>query len=228
VQPKLRLPGVTLIAVTSVDIDNTNAALSHCCQCAEFGAVKMLCSQPPRFRSPHVQYFPISPIDFLGYSRFMIQDLNNFVETEHCLVIQADGFILNPARWEPRFLKYDYIGAPWPEYVGLSGQGSYFRFGKNRVGNGGFSPRSKKLLDATARLRFDQLDLPIKSEDIVICHYCFDDLRSVGIRFAPSTLAARFSLETEGVQDATLNSVFGFHGKHWLPAVQRAYPWLRA
>jgi hypothetical protein len=203
-QPKLKLPSVTLITVTSVDIDNTNAALLHCCQSAEFGAVKMLCSQPPRFRSPQVQYLRIPPIDVLGYSRFIIQDLNNFVETEHCLIVQADGF------------------------VRLTGPGLYFRFGKNRVGNGGFSLRSKKLLEATARLRFDELDLPMKSEDIVICHYCFDDLRSVGIRFAPSTLAARFSLETEGVHDVTLNSVFGFHGKHWLPAVRRASPWLRA
>ena len=38
-----------------------------------------------------------------------------------------------------------------------------------------------------------------------------------GIRFAPPTLAAQFSMELESVnnhygQDA--NSVFGFHGKH--------------
>ncbi|THD71659.1 MAG: hypothetical protein E7813_05095 [Bradyrhizobium sp.] len=226
-QPKLKLPSVTLITVTSVDIEKTNAALLHCCTCAEFGAVKMLCSQPPRLRHPQIQYIAIPSIDFLGYSRFIIEDLNKFVETEHCLIVQADGFIVDPARWQPRFLKFDYIGAPWPEYVGLNGPGHQrFRFGKNRVGNGGFSLRSKKLLEATAQIRFDQLNLPIKSEDIVICHYYFADLRSAGIRFAPSTLAARFSIEI-ATGNATLNSVFGFHGKHWLPAVYRAYPWLQ-
>lgn len=226
-QPKLKLPGVTLITVTSVDIDRTNAAMLHCCAGSEFGAVKMLCSQPPRFRHPQIQYVAIPPIDFLGYSRFMIQDLNRFVETEHCLVIQADGFIVDPARWQPRFLKFDYIGAPWPEYVALSGPGNQrFKFDRNRVGNGGFSLRSKKLLEATARIRFDELNLPIKSEDIMICHYHFEELRAAGIRFAPSTLAARFSIE-EVMGNATLNSVFGFHGKHWLPAVRRAHPWLQ-
>jgi hypothetical protein len=31
--------------------------------------------------------------------------------------------------------------------------------------------RSKKLLDITSRIRFDELDFPLKSEDLVICHY---------------------------------------------------------
>jgi hypothetical protein len=95
----LKLPSVTLLTVTSVNIEETHAALLHCKNQIEFGAVKMLCSTLPSTTDPCVQYIGIPPMDFLGYSRFMIETLNAYVETDHCLIVQADGFILDPTRW---------------------------------------------------------------------------------------------------------------------------------
>jgi Protein of unknown function (DUF5672)/SEC-C motif len=144
--------------------------------------------------------------------------LYKYVDTEFCLIAQADGFIINPSSWDNKFLEYDYIGAPWPRMVGINNNThGGFAFDKNRVGNGGFSLRSKKLLAVCSRIKFDQLNLSIKSEDLIICHYLYDDLLKAAIKFAPIDLASKFS--TEIVFDEisqNLTKSFGFHGKHWL------------
>ena len=44
-----------------------------------------------------------------------------------------------------RFFDYDYIGAPWPNNF------------VNRVGNGGFSLRSKKFLELTAKIPYNKI-----------------------------------------------------------------------
>jgi hypothetical protein len=106
-----RLPGVTLLTATSVDIDPTHAAILRCVDQIEFGAVKMLSAASPTKPDPRVQYVDIPPLDFIGYSRFIVEQLDAHVETDHCLIVQADGFILDAARWRPEFLEYDYIGA---------------------------------------------------------------------------------------------------------------------
>jgi hypothetical protein len=220
---RLRLQEVTLVTATSVNMDQTNAALLHCIQEIDFGAVKMLSSELPMITDPRVEYIRIPPIDFLGYSRLIVGELNAYVQTSHCLVVQADGFVLDAALWRPQFLEYDYIGAPWPEYVVLAGPGNrYLRLDKNSVGNGGFSLRSKKLLEITSRLRFDDLNFPTRSEDVLICHYLYDEMRAAGIRFAPPEIAALFSIESpRGLYGQSLDTVFGFHGKRWLARVDR-------
>jgi hypothetical protein len=43
---------------------------------------------------------------------------------------------VNPAAWDPEFLDWDYIGAKW-----------FWAEAGKRVGNGGFSLRSYKLLE---------------------------------------------------------------------------------
>ncbi len=215
---RLHLPSVTLVAVSSLHIEQTNAALLHSAKHIDFAAVKFLCSRMPSMLDQRVEYLPIPQIDNLGYQRFMIKDLHAYVHTRHCLVIQYDGFVLDPARWRDEFLAYDYIGAPWPEVVLMKPARVPIRL-RNPVGNGGFSMRSKKLLDVTSRLPFDQLDLP-KAEDVLICHFLYDEMCAAGITFAPRRLAARFAIETKlGRFGQSLDTVFGFHGKHWLPQI---------
>jgi hypothetical protein len=38
------------------------------------------------------------------YSNFMIRDLNDYIDTAYALVIQWDGFVVNPAAWTDEFL----------------------------------------------------------------------------------------------------------------------------
>jgi hypothetical protein len=201
-------------------------ALLHSAEQIDFGAVKMLCSALPMSKDNRVTYLPIPQIDYLHYQRFMIESLNAYVQTEHCLIIQGDGFILDPTRWQSRFLEYDYIGAPWPEVVPVYGVPELrsLKLHKNRVGNGGFSLRSKRLLETTSDLRFDSFTFPGSMtawpEDLLICHYLYDNMRDAGIQFAPPEIAALFSIEDKsGLYGQSLNSVFGFHGKHWVAEV---------
>jgi len=217
-ETKLSLPGVTLISVSAVEIEKTLAALKISSEHIAFGAVKLLSPTRPASLPPTIEHVLIPPIDFLGYSRFIIRQLHEHVDTEHCLIIQADGFVINPRLWRDEFLAFDYVGAPWPERVALRfGDEKWFYLGKNRVGNGGFSLRSRKLLQRTAKIDFDRLPFPLKSEDLVICHYLYEEMLDSGIAFAPIELAQKFAIESPPAQyRQELESVFGFHGKHWL------------
>ena len=86
----------------------------------------------------HIEVRAIAPLASReAYSRFVLKSLLEHVETPHVLLIQWDGYVVNPAAFEPAFLECDYIGAKW----------FWFNDGM-RVGNGGFSLRSRKLLAA--------------------------------------------------------------------------------
>jgi hypothetical protein len=223
---KISLPDVTLVTATGVGVEEAQEALRVSARAIDFAAIKLLAPEPPRVLAPGVEFVQIPPMSFMDYSRFMLGDLHRYVSTSHCLVIQADGFVLNAGLWRDEFLRYDYIGAPWPEGVNVSPGNWTLRLDRNRVGNGGFSLRSQKLLAASARIDFDALDFPLRSEDLVICHFLFEEMRAQGIEFAPLELAALFSLESPDPRYGDrLDRVFGFHGKHLLQeAINRVPP----
>ena len=207
------LPNVTLLAVTSVNLQQTVNALLISSERIEFGAIKLLSSVCVDDLPKKIQHVEIPSMDIFGYSKFMIEKLHEFVDTDYCLVVQPDGFVINPKMWDAQYLAYDYIGAPWPALL-HSSVGDLAM--KNRVGNGGFSLRSKRFLNATASLNFDEIVTPIKSEDMLACHYFYDHMVENGVVFAPLEVAEKFSMEARLEEGKTLTSVFGFHGKSWL------------
>ena len=95
--------------------------------------------------------------------------------------------------WSHEFLDYDYIGAVWPQ----------FSDNKN-VGNGGFSLRSRELMEACRELPVTGPD----AEDIVIARQFRPQLEQLGIRFAPETVSRRFAYE----RTKPTGHEFGFHG----------------
>lgn len=146
----------------------------------------------------------ISTLD--EYSEFCLDNLHYFVEADFCMVVQPDGFPLNYKSWSDDFLNYDYIGAPW------------LCKGIPIIGNGGFSIRSKKLLQITPGLQkkkpkyrnpiIDHLPLYLPyNEDVSICISHKIELQKIGIKFADYVTAKRFSVECEPWKDS-----FGFHG----------------
>lgn len=117
-------------------------------------------------------------------------DVPREVTTSHYLYLHWDAGVRNPGLWSNDFLRYDYIGAPWPWHPAGTD-----------VGNGGFSIRSKRLGTIMADLPF------VYREDDHICRTRRKELEQAhGIRFAPRALAERFSVE-HGDWTA-----FGFHG----------------
>ena len=213
----LSLPDVTLIAVSSVAVAATVRALEVSARHIEFAAVRLLTSEPPDAAPSGMQVIPIDRLDLPGYSQFILRRLHHHIGTTHCLIVQADGFVLDAMKWNPRFLDYDYIGAPWPVLLPVGANGQYIDFSRNRVGNGGFSLRSRRLLETVAQLDLSAVNTAQVPEDLVICHLLYGPLCALGIRFAPLDLALRFSAERPvAMGGEPLSGVFGFHGRHFL------------
>ncbi|WP_375381753.1 DUF5672 family protein [uncultured Sphingomonas sp.] len=195
VTPVVELPEVTLVAATSVAMPQTVRAMVLSLEQARFGAAILFCHRPPSVGTPAcIVWRQIEPIEsHAAYSRFMLHDLRRHVATSHVLCVQWDGYVLDGRRWDPGFLDYDYIGAPWPQF----GDGHV-------VGNGGFSLRSRRLLDACHALGIDE-----SPEDVAICRTHRSTLESrFAIRFAPEDVARRFAFE----RHASSGDEFGFHG----------------
>ncbi len=128
------------------------------------------------------------------YSHLMLKGLLEHVATPHVLVVQWDGYAVNAAAFDPAFLACDYIGAKWFWYDDA-----------HRVGNGGFSLRSRRLLEALQDRRV-QL---VEAEDLTIGRAARPLLENAhGIRYASEQLADRFSFEAA----YPIGRPFGFHG----------------
>ena len=212
---KLKLPNVTLLAATSSEVDAAQVSMRISLHNIEFGKAVLLCPSPPKKKYPDIEYISIPPLNSVDdYNELIFQDLHKYFKTSHCLIVQADSFVVNSNLWKNEFLEYDYIGGPWPNKIKINAN-LVLHLEKNPVGNGGFSMRSRKLVEATGKINFKSLDFPMKAEDVVICYYLYQEMIDSGIHFAPAKLAAQFSLEnTHSLYNQNVNSVFGFHGKH--------------
>jgi len=212
---KLKLPNISLLAIAhKKDVDQTQISMKISSENIDFGAIKLLTSAQPKIKYPDIEYVPIKPMNLEEFNKTMIEDLHKHFETTHCLFVQADSFVVNYKLWKDEFLKYDYIGAPWSDELVIN-ENLVLNVKKNPVGNGGFSLRSRKLLQTTAKIDYDSLKFPLKSEDVVVCHYLYDKMIEEGVKFAPPKLASQFSIENvNNLYGQNLDSVFGFHGKH--------------
>ena len=221
---KIKLPNVTLLAATSIDIEATQISMKISMHNIEFGAAKLLCSSPPEKKYRDIEYVLIPPLKNLNdYSKIIFQDLHEHFQTSHCLIVQSDSFVVNSDLWKDEFLKYDYIGGPWPNKI-IVNPDLILHLKKNPVGNGGFSLRSRKLVETTGKINFNSLNFPMKSEDVVICYYLYQKMLDSGIHFAHPELAAKFSMENiDELYGQNKNSVFGFHGKHMRDYFMKQY-----
>lgn len=193
----LILPDVTLIGA-----DDNAARIWHVAgfsmQNIKFADCKIFSAQAP-----------YSNIPVMGskkaYSEFIMHELYKHISTSHMLIVQHDGYVKNYKAWSSEFLQYDYIGAPW----------MWYKDGMN-VGNGGFSLRSRRIMElcSTLPLKTDKDDNGNYAEDHSIARIYRPYLESKGMKFAPVEVAAKFSIEGYGlpVHLRKYNGQFGFHG----------------
>jgi hypothetical protein len=219
-QARPRLSGVTCFCATSVRVPRALDTLRHCAELCEFDEIVLATSEAvPAVEDIPVRVVPIPRIENKGtYSLLILDELKNMVRTEYVLVVQDDGFILNPGAWDPAFYNFDYIGAPWPPTLFCRADARTLHL-KNRVGNGGFSFRSRRLLNECSLRGLFRPEYGGVDEDVLICHFNHEKLVAKGIRFADLSLAARFSGETPLDGVLRLDEVFGFHGKGVLGAL---------
>ena len=191
------LGSITLACVDTVNHALALRALERSRASLRFAATLLLTdAMPAGVQVPGgIDVRRIAPLESRdAYSRFVLKSLLPHVETAHVLLIQWDGYVVNPAAFDPAFLECDYIGAKW----------YWFNDGM-RVGNGGFSLRSRKLLEA---LQDPRIGL-VEAEDITIGRAQRPLLeREYGIRYADDALADRFAFEAA----YPTGMPFGFHG----------------
>ena len=210
----LILENVSLVLVSSVKINESLFALNISQSCIRFKETLFFTSEKINSLS-NAKIIKINKIKNLqDYSIFILRELFEYINTEYVLVIQHDGFILNPKFWNPEFLNYDYIGAPWPNKLIISGEYNLtLNVSKNVVGNGGFSLRSKRLLEATSKFDLDNINFPI-IEDLLISYFYYEKLVGLGFKFPTPEMAASFSVElAESCYGFGPNTSFGFHGE---------------
>lgn len=189
----LNLPDVTIILLTNRDFAGAKNALDKSCEKINFGGAKIIWDEK------------CNSID--EWNRKIIQDLWKYVDTSHALVIHQDGYVINPELWNSDWMKYDYIGAPWP----LPRDDYSYRNESDelvRVGNS-VSLRSKKLMKLISSCPWRSY-YGNSNEDGFICCHNRKWLESFDCKFAPLEVAVHFSKEHEIPENVGLKT-FAFH-----------------
>ena len=202
-----KIPDVTLVSVACTKVPETIEAMRKCQSQMEFNRSLLLTHEDVKL--PGIEVAKIDKLDYKGYNEFVAMKLWQYIGTDFVLLVQNDGLITDVSKWDDRFMNYDYIGAPWP----VPNDNTTYRTPGNkliRVGNGGFSFRSRRLLRAPTilGLEFTDLGTGFPHEDGFLCVHYGEVLENAGIKFAPIDLAAKFS--TELTVPETVDS-FGKH-----------------
>ena len=212
------LDNVTLVTIDGVDPTLCLRLLRHCQKEIQFKETKLISFEKPKGDLGSVEFWEIPKFshDVHGqgegtndYNEFVVNKLYQYVDTDFVLIVQTDGFITHPSSWSDEFLDYDYLGSPWPNQAHLMGC-KWVDVDKkfspqNLVGGGGFSLRSKKIINLAHECP-RELRGP---EDVYYCVNNYDYFISHGVRYAPVNISERFSRDDDGrVHD----NCFGFHG----------------
>ena len=176
---------VTLVTIETHYHALAGRALQECVDRIPFKNVVTFSDRP---LLPGATNIPTNTITSMrDYCEIMLKCMWPHIKTSHIIFAQWDAMIFDETRWNDDFLNYDYIGAVWP----------WQPPGQN-VGNGGFSLRSMKLLNA---LRDPFIHMVPEGpngvqEDnyIAIVHRNMLE-QKYGIKFADANLASQFSYE---------------------------------
>ena len=207
----MKLNNVTIAAVAGTKAIETLKAIKYSIRDLEFDRVILI--TPEDIEDDQVEIIKCEPLNYEQYNHFIVYRLHEYINTTHCLLVQNDGYVVNPDMWQEQWMQYDYIGALWPmpqdDFSFRDQDGNI-----QRMGNGGFTLRSKKLLCAA-----NDLDLEWKQyygfyhEDGFFCCHNRSKYESVGCKFAPIEVAAEFSHESQ-VEENQGHIPFGFHGRN--------------
>lgn len=181
------IPGLTLVCVDCIDVERARLAIERSLEEITPDQVLLLTSLPCSL--PYaVTIEPILSIE--EYSRFVVMSLHRYIATDLVLIVQHDGWIMNGLAWSEHWREFDYVGgvAPWTE-PGPDGKG----------GNGGFSLRSKRLLQAGGSLVHHVFGC--HPEDVFFSgsgqakRSRRAEFEAMGMKFAPRSVQERFCKE---------------------------------
>jgi len=190
---------ITLVCVDTLNHGAAVASLRRSMDQCEFGEVLFFSNVDPLVEG--IRYVPIEPLRSKNdYSRFILKELWKYIDTDFVLITQHDGYVLDGLLFDGALYDYDYTGALWPwESDGF------------RNGNGGFSLRSKRLLEAVGK---DEMILVHTPEDAQLCRLYRPYLeKTYDLKWAPDELCEGFSFEC----GEPVGPTFGFHSYFHTP-----------
>lgn len=189
------MKNVTLVAIEFQWHDLTRYAIERSLENIDAKEVLIISDKEILPGARHIICEPVNGMP--EYANIMLKGVAEHINDGHALYVQWDGIANDKQQWTDEFLNYDYIGAHWHQQPE----------GYN-VGNGGFSLRSKRLLDACLDTRVSLTPAEPVAEDSVIGRMHRNYLeQTYDVKFAPTVLAKQFSFEL-GVHQPS----FGFHG----------------
>lgn len=211
---------ITLVCVDTIHPEKSIVVLNHMLDIFghRLSGAKLFTNKD--YNTNRIEVINIQELENIeDYNEFMIMSLVDYIDTDYVLVVQSDGYIINPNVWTEDFLKYDYIGAPWPIHIAQT---------QHRVGNGGFSLRSRRFMEYVKKIeslrKYFYIGRKNMAEDVYICSNFNENLKYYGMSFAPIEVAAKFSFEHE-VPERTISieQCFGFHDFKAHPELKEKY-----
>ena len=181
----------------------------------------LLSIEKPKNLPDHIQWQRIYPLDYRGYSTFIMHCLYAFIETEFCLIVQDDGWVLDGKNFKEDYYNYDYLGGI--THAGLVGD--TLRLGFTWVDypdaivvlNGGFSLRSRRFLEAANKYGVAQMfshETTIWNEDVQLSCLRRPLFEEHGFKFPTNEVAKHFAVEHIGPvihNDLDFSKLLGHH-----------------
>ncbi len=222
---RLQLKNVTLVAMTSVRIEETIDALLYSMREIDYADVILITHKKPKNLPDSIRYEHIEKLKNINAFNYdCVYRLGDYIHTDFALLVHSDGFVVNPDSWRDEFLDYDYIGSPWPRNRGECDKSLRTPDGEEcRVGNS-VGIRSKRLLDYPKKYNMPWIpDLDgTYNEDTFICCRNKRVFEAAGMKIAPLEVAMYFGREKE-IEEAEGKDLkpFIFH-KWW--GINEQYP----
>lgn len=196
---------VILVALGSTKITETIKAIKHCQKLVSFyDTIYLTDSTIDDVKIRYIKTRNIPSIQ--DYQKFVVNESPEIILSSisdsfngHFLCINWDGFIVNPDAWTNEFLNYDYIGAPWPWF-------------NHMVGNGGFCLKSVLFLKSQQEICKNYTIN--HNEDVELCIVLRKYFELKRCKYAPTNISYKFSTE---VGDMDCNKSFGFHDFKYHP-----------
>lgn len=172
-------------------------AIKKSCEGIEWGAIKL------------IQLGSITTID--EWNRAICFELWKYIETEFCLLIHEDSWIIHPELWNEKWLQYDWVSSPWPLPAKDDTISYRDEFGViQRVGNS-VGLRSRKLLKLPTDLNLEFKDFwGNLNEDGKFCVEWRHILEKQGMKYAPFEEALKFGKEAPMPENESMDT-FLFH-----------------
>jgi hypothetical protein len=185
--PKLSLPNVTLVLIDNIVHELSQKALEDTLNLINPHDIAIWTDDPFKMdkisKLHSTRYYPFGGKTIEAYNEILWWEVPKHITTSHVLVLQWDGWVINKNFWTDEFLSYDYIGAIWPWHETF------------RIGNGGFSLRSVRLMQYLSRwIKEGYIHLgPL--EDDSLCRIHRPELESFGFKWPDEFIANNFSRE---------------------------------